>query len=689
MSRPEPERRGPSRESATGSTDIGKPAGTGFLGELKRRGVIETALAYAVLGWLLLQISDVAFDQLSLPAWVGTFVAYLVVVGFPIALVLAWFLRFTPSGPVLDDAHSEPSDAGRPLSRPYVAIIGALVLASLSVYIFDRYVGLPGDVDASSPTALTAAAPVDPNSIAVLPFFSISGTDEGQIFSDGLTEDVINRLARVPGLLVSSRGDSYSLAPNATSDSVRARLRVAYYIEGSVRVTSDMLRVVVQLINSETGFHLVSRSFDRARADFFEIQDEITQLAVANMRVALPEATRATLAGYSNDANLDAYLLYHAGMNALYEPRTQQTIDAALATFQRSLSVDSDYAAAHAGTCMTYVSAYLLTRDPEHIDAAEQSCHAALGLNGNLDVVHNALGELYFRTGEHEAAEGSFRKALAINTSSVDSLIGLGGVYLSQQRLDDAEQSYERAIGLQPGNWQAYNSFGGFLYLTGRYTEAADQYGEIVSIDPENITGWTNLASSLLLSGDFSESASSFERAIEIEPTSVAHTNLGLLKYYSGEYEAAIESLRAAADLTPNDFLVWSNLGDVLSYSAAPDRARSAFERAEELAESELLVNSRDPQTMANLAWIKAMLGHIDDAEGLVTSAREIAAEDPYVHYIEALILAKRGDHEAALQKLSTAIRLGYPRALIAAEPHLIPVRSADRFTNLVEDYAR
>ncbi|HSG65651.1 MAG TPA: hypothetical protein VLD39_11655, partial [Gammaproteobacteria bacterium] len=173
-----------------------RPAASGILQELRRRGVIETALAYLVVGWLLLQISDVTFDQLLLPAWAGTFLAYLVIIGFPIAVALAWFLELTPRGLVLDgDDRSKPP---RALAKPYVAIVAALAIASVSVYLFDRHVGLVGDrsPDTAAGAGVTATV-VDPNSIAVLPFLNISTTDDGQIFANGLTEDVINRLARV------------------------------------------------------------------------------------------------------------------------------------------------------------------------------------------------------------------------------------------------------------------------------------------------------------------------------------------------------------------------------------------------------------------------------------------------------------------------------------------------------------
>jgi len=291
------------------------------LGDLSRRGVIETSVAYLVVGWLLIQVADVTFDQLALPPWAATFVTYLVIVGFPIAIVLAWFIELTPQGAILDtDPGARP--ARRPLSKTYISILGSLALASMGVAVYDRFVGLPGEtsnvVDAIADTPIS----VDPNSIAVLPLLNIGGSEEGRIFSEGIAEDVINRLAKIPALRVSARGDSFTLPPNSASQDVRRRLRVAYYLEGSVRLVDNTLRVVIQLIDSENGFHIVSRSFDREREDFFALQDEITSLTVANLRVALPPETQAATAAAPDPRSFDAYLLYRRGMDALYKPMT-------------------------------------------------------------------------------------------------------------------------------------------------------------------------------------------------------------------------------------------------------------------------------------------------------------------------------------------------------------------------------
>jgi TolB-like protein len=176
-----------------------------------------------------------------------------------------------------------------------MSVVAALAIASILVYIYDQSIGLP---KAAPPEAVALSRdiqlpPIGENSFAVLPFLNLDGSRETQIFADGLVDDVITQLSRVPGLRVASRGDAFTLAPNTASQKVRDRLRVAMYLEGSVEMAADKLRVIVQMIDSEDGFHILSRKFDRQRDDFFDIRDEITSLTVANVRVALPPDLRA------------------------------------------------------------------------------------------------------------------------------------------------------------------------------------------------------------------------------------------------------------------------------------------------------------------------------------------------------------------------------------------------------------
>jgi tetratricopeptide (TPR) repeat protein/TolB-like protein/DNA-binding winged helix-turn-helix (wHTH) protein len=657
----------------------------GLIENLQRRGVFETALAYLIVGWLLIQIADIVFAQLHLPEWTATFVTVFVIAGFPIAVILSWFLEYRDGRAVLDQI-SPLASRRRRFSRTYRSVVGALAVASVLVFVYDRNIGLPR-ADSLVPNAtidLDIEQPISDSSIAVLPFHNNDGSEESQVLADGLVDDVITRLSRVPGLLVSSRGDSFTLEPNSASRLVRQRLRVAMFLEGSVEIAADKIRVIVQLINSADGFHILSRSFDLPRQDFFAIRDEITSLTVSSLRATLPELTQEMTSTFGHDPDLNAYILYRRGIDESRKPVSSTTIASALGWFDASLDIDPDYAAAYAGICSTLASSYQVIKDPESVPNAEAACGKALQLNPNLDVVHTALGELYSLTGAYDSAEVAYLKALSINARSVSSLTGLGDVYRLQQRPEEAEATIRSAIGLQPGNWAPYNALGYFYYQQGRFAEAAEQFRHVVSLDSQNIAGIGNMAASYMMAGQFAAAAPAFQMAITVEPQSSTYSNLGLMYYYLGRYDDAADALRGAIDLAPKDHVAWSNLGDILFADGKPDDAHAAFATAEDLISGKLAVNPNDPNTLIDLAWVDAMLGKDTEALQLIGKASAALPDDPFAHFIAGLIHNRAGRTDSALDSLETAIAEGYSPTILEVEPHLMSLRGNPRFKALI-----
>jgi tetratricopeptide (TPR) repeat protein/TolB-like protein/DNA-binding winged helix-turn-helix (wHTH) protein len=658
----------------------------GLFESLHRRGVLETAVAYLILGWLLIQVADIVFAQLHFPQWAATFVTVLVIAGLPIALALSWFLEFRDGRAVLDDV--SPADARkRRFSRTYISVIGSLAIAGVMVAIYDQVVGLPEGEPGGTPGVVLEPQlpPIVEHSFAVLPFMNLDGSRETQIFADGLVEDVLTQLSRVPGLRVASRGDSYALQPNSPSQEVRRRLRVQMYLEGSVEMNADEMRVTVQLINSEDGFHVLSRRFDKPREDFFQVRDDITSLTVANVRVALPAKLQASSLKVIQDPSLDAYVLYRQGIAASREPTTIDTIASALGWFDAALSVDPDYTAAHAAKCAVYVQAYEEMNDAMYIDNAESACGTALALNSNIDFVHTSLGDLYESTGQHDAAVAAYLEALESNPSSVDALRGLGIAYQHQNRLDEAEAVLRDAVGIHPGDASALNTLGVFLFQTGRYADAAEQYEYAAALEPDNMKYMSNLASGYMLQGNFPLAAQSFQKAIEITPTQMAYSNLGLMHYYMGDFDAAIESHLNAVELQPHDHLARLNLGDALWAAGRKDDARREFKTASTMATDALQVNPNDPFTIMDLAWIKANLGEDEAARKLIDRAIEMVPDDPYVHYINGLMLNRAGDTGSAIKALRTAVELGYSTVLLAGDPNIENLRADSHFSEITE----
>lgn len=655
-----------------------------FLQELMKRGVVQAGVAHLVIGWILIQVAGETFSNLGLPPWAAPFVTYVVIAGFPIVLVLAWFLEFARGRMTIDRGESRDRQRGG-LGSNYQAIIAAYVLATLSVGTYHASVGIrvPMPVGTPDAGALQAALPVEPDSIAVLRFLNITGSADGRIFSDGLAEDVLDRLARVPGLAVSSRGDAWSLPDNASSDDVRRRLRVAYYLEGSVRLVDTMLRVVVQLIDTETGFHVVSRRFDRKLENFMEVQKEVTDLTVGNLRVALPTDAGSMLAAIDTSSDPDVYVLYRLGREEFERPVTIETMTQATDYFKQAIALDPGYAAAHAGLCRAYVASFSVSGSPDYIELAERSCAEALATNPNLHMVYTALGQLYQETSRVSQAEDAYNSALQRNGKDVLAIQGLARVYERQHRLEEAEAELKRAIRLQPGNWRSINSLGTFYFAIGQYESAAEEFEKVVFLDPENWQILGNLGGALAMAGNFDDAATALERSIEISPQQTTYSNLGTIYYYLGEFDQAVKIHRLARDADPNSNIVWLNLADALHFAGDSELSHAAFEKVIELSTRRLSVDANDIESLQALAWANVMLGNRERGQELVGRAISLSPNDPYVYYYDALIRSRLGDIPGAIDAAERAIEAGYPKAMLVSEPYLAPLHRQERFVAL------
>jgi len=671
------------RVGPSGTDEAQTGALPAFWQQLMNRGVVQAAAAHLVAGWLLIQVADATFPNLGLPAWATAFVTYVVIAGFPVVLVLAWFLEFAGGRMVIDHGGNVRSRGG--LVQNYLAVVAAYVLAMLAVGLYQVSIGIRVPQSSVTTTAdnIREAIPVEPGSIAVLRFLNISDSSLARIFSDGLGEDVLDRLARVPGLLVSSRGDAWSLPDNPGTDVVRRRLRVAYYLEGSGRLTDDILRVTVQLIDTETGFHVVSRVFERKLENFMDVQREITDLTVANLRAVLPAGSRQPVADY--DATTpDAYVLYRMGREIFERPQTVESLAEAIDYFEQALELDPGFAPAHAGMCRGYVQSYTVGGDPAFIDAAENSCSSALTSNPNLYMVYTALGDLYRQTSRVAQAEDAYRQALGKNGQDVDALLGLARVLERQNRMDEAEARLQQAIRMQPGNWTSINALGAFYFATGNYDQAADSFRKVVYLDPGNWQAHGNLGGALAMAGRFDDAAAALQDSIDISPQQSTYSNLGAIHYYMGDFAEAVRIHRQALKLDPNSNIVWLNLADALYFAGKADAAQAAFAHAAELSESRLAIDSGDVESLHALAWAQMMAGNGTRARELVDRALSISPNDPYVYYYDALVYVRSGELSDAFESIEKAIAAGYPRSMLAAEPYLASIRRQERFAALL-----
>ncbi len=661
-----------------------------FWRTLVRHGVVQASIAYLVVGWLLIQVADATFDNLGLPPWAARFATFVVVGGFPLVVLLSWFLEMAEGRMVRD--HGQQSGGWfKSLERNYLAIVAAYALAVFGAGLYQMTIGFEMTADEGRGIALIESAeagfvPVEPNSVAILKFLSLDGSERSRLFSAGLSEDIIDRLAMVAALSVASRGDAWSLPDDVSSDDVRRRLRVAYFVEGSVRLVGDDLRVVAQLIDSETGRHIMSRNFERKLDDFLSVQRELTQLVVSNLRIALPGDDDYLPALSIDGAEIDTYLYYQRGREALQQPATRESLNEAMAMFASALERDPGFAAAHAGICHAYLDLYELEREAGDIANAEQACGAARAAGARLPDVYAAIGRLRVATGDLDAAEETYRAALELNPRDVNALVGMADVLQRRHDTEDARELLNRAIGLQPGNWRLINNLGVLEFDRGAYHDAASQWQRVAFLNPGNYVLLSNLGSAQILAGEFEAAQKSIEAALEIQVSDAGYSNLGVIHYFLGDFEKSAEMHRAAIAVTPRSDASWANLGDSLFFHGDKDAAAEAYARAEELAGERLLVNPIDIEALNTRAWARAMGGEMDEAQEDIRRALEYSRDDPYTNYYDGLIKLRAGHPQDAARAIVKAAEAGYPRTLLAVEPHLRSLRNLPEFASLVRE---
>ena len=280
-----------------------------FFSELKRRNVVKVGVAYAVVGWILVEVSSVVLPGFGAPDWVFKVTMYLVFLGFPLAVIFAWAFEMTPEGLKLEkDIDRDQSITKRTGRKLDFAIIGLLVVA-LGVSLKLHFTG-EAMTDAVSPDSASSD-----KSIAVLPFVNMSDDPANEYFSDGIAEELLNVLVRVKGLEVASRTSSFRFKESELSiPEIADELNVDHVLEGSVRKAGNQVRITAQLIDVKTDRHLWSDSYDRELKDVFAIQEEISNSIVAALKVALGAEDQGAIAEAAKPTdNLEAYQLYLQG----------------------------------------------------------------------------------------------------------------------------------------------------------------------------------------------------------------------------------------------------------------------------------------------------------------------------------------------------------------------------------------
>ncbi|WP_310059269.1 tetratricopeptide repeat protein [Lysobacter niastensis] len=480
--------------------------------------MVRVAVLYGLAAWLILQVAEVLFGLLDLPTWAGKLVLGLLVLGFPLVLIFSWVYELTPEGLKREHEVERHQSITRETGRKINYLIGALAAIAIVMIVAERFVPRaapnPGATQAGAPSA---SAPVlaATKSIAVLPFADMSEGKDQEYFADGLSEELLNLLAKIPDLRVAARTSAFKFKGEKVDlQDVARKLNVSHVLEGSVRRSGNKVRITAQLIKASDGYHVWSQTYDRTLDDIFVVQDDIAGEVVKALKLTLLGTTSATR---SRPTDPEAYNLALQG-RFFVGRRSKEDLERAVDYFQRSRERDPGYAPAWAGLSQAY---------------------ARQADGGFLPIADG-----------HRQARGAAEKALALDPQLVDAHLAMGWIQLSHD-LDwaAADASYRTALDLEPGNAEALRHGGWLAGNLGHWDEAIDLMHKAIERDPLRPNSYTYLGYLFLAVERDSEAEAAFRKALELDPDGAArHRTIGLALLLQGKTDAALREMQQETD---------------------------------------------------------------------------------------------------------------------------------------------
>ena len=510
-----------------------------FFAELKRRNVYKVAIAYAVVEWLLMQIATQVFPFLEIPNWAIRLVIMLIVIGFPIALVIAWAFELTPEGLKRTEFADElPKKSARGRAWIYVVVIAGAI--SVGLFFLGRY------------TSSKQSAELPAKSIAVLPFENLSRDPDNAYFADGIQDEILARLSKIADLKVISRTSTqkYKSAPDNLREIAR-QLGVANILEGSVQKAADQVRVNVQLINALNDAHLWSDIYDRKLTDIFAVESDIAKTIADTLQAKLTGAEKQMISGRPT-SDTAAYELYLKG-RSLWGKRGGDNLRQAIAFYEQAIARDPNYALAYAGLAEAYLilPTYTATAPQEAYPKAKAAALKALQLDDKLAEAHTALADALYNDYDMAGSIAEFQHAIALNPNSATAHMWYGNDPLTALgRFDEAIAEGKRAIELDPLSPIINSTLGVTLVRAGRYDEAIAQLRKTLEIDPTFYFAHDLLGVALQLKGDVPAAIAEYEKAQQLSDDLAPRVQLAFAKAQLGDKEAAARMLAELAELS-------------------------------------------------------------------------------------------------------------------------------------------
>ena len=538
-----------------------------FFAELRRRRVIRVAIVYAAVGWVVIEVSSTVLPPLNVPDWSLSLIVVLVALGFPVAVIMAWLFDLGPRGIERTDGlktQAAPSAAAAMLPSP----------------------------DANAPPATlrstsVAAIAHDRRSIAVLPFLNMSGDQENEYFSDGISEEILNLLVKLPQLQVASRTSSfYFKGKQIDIPMIAARLDVGTVLEGSVRRAGSRVRITAQLIDVASDSTLWSDTYDRELQDVFAIQDDIAQSIVNALKVTLSPKERRSIQ-YVATADVEAYDDYLRGRRHFYAWNRRDSL-LAIEMYERAIAKDPKYAAAWAGLADAYVMRHrFLEADPEHVANAMRASERAVQLDPDSAEAHASRGHALYISRQFEHAERQFETAMMLNPYLFEPYFLYGMVCSSRGNFEKAAWLYLRASEVSPADYLP------LVYLCQAYSGMGRKDDERKA---------RQRAIGLI------------ERALEANPDDARARYMGAANFATmGQKEKAIEWANLALQSSDDEPMIYYNAACTFAELGNSDRAIELLERAVVLGwgDRAWMENDSDLASLRDIPRFQALLARL------------------------------------------------------------------------------
>jgi len=641
-----------------------------FFAELKRRNVYKVAVAYAIVGWLLVQVATQVFPFFEIPNWAVRLVVLLIVIGFPIALVIAWAFELTPEGlKRTEDVDRATERRGKSRAWIYVVAVGAVL--SIGLFFLGRYTGR--NVASAARTEAATGSSIPKKSIAVLPFENLSDDKNAAYFADGIQDEILTKLASIADLKVISRTSTakYKSKPEDLK-TVSQQLGVATVLEGSVQKAADKVRVNVQLIDARADSHLWAKTYDRDMKDVFAIQTEVAQEIADSLQAKLSPAEASTLAtAPTKDAA--AYDLFLKGE---FEERLAdssleaESFDRAASWYRQAIARDPSFALAMARLVQNRIQRHWFIEQMSEGELAQLRSVAeqAVALAPNLAQVHVALGQFYYHGyRQYEQALAEFERAFQLQPNASTALEYSGYVHRRQGQWERCLDELKRALEQDPRNASIAANFANTYLPLRMWKEAERTARHALEIDPQAADGMRTLLGSIVSgSGNINE-AQRVLASFPAENKILVNSNFGDVRAMTGDrayifvlardFEAALKVWEAAGNTAVDERRRLSARVAIRVLGGDLIGAQAEAEKARPLLEERLRQLPNDISSMTQLSWVYLALKRNSDATKLARQAASLLSPEKDV-VVGNLLLAGLAEMQARTGATADAIVL-------------------------------